>query len=108
MYTLFFSTKRWEACRNTIVLNVSLAAHRSFTYASSAALRFGVLWAGSHALFGGVTSVGALFALLRYLAWLQRGVKQCSDAYARLMASAGALSGLLPFSLPFPPLWNFC
>jgi hypothetical protein len=39
--------------------------------------------------------VGALFALLRYLAWLQRGVKQCSDAYARLMASAG-----LPFSPP--------
>eukprot|EP00884_Botryococcus_braunii_P000803 jgi/Botrbrau1/10723/Bobra.357_1s0024.1 len=76
---------------NTIVLNIALAAHRSFTYCSSAGLRFGVLWAGSRALFGGVTSVGALFALLRYLAWLQRGVKQCSDAYARLMASAGSV-----------------
>ena len=34
---------------------------------------------------------GALFALLRYVTWMQRGMKQASDAYARVMASLGSL-----------------
>jgi hypothetical protein len=37
------------------------------------------------------TLAGTLFMMLRYATIMQRGVKQSSDAYARIMASIGSL-----------------
>lgn len=78
-----------SACRNTFWLNLSLHGHRAFTYTASAAMRLGLLWLGGRAMLAQTTTVGSLFALLRYVSWAQRAIKQASDAYARLMAGAG-------------------
>jgi hypothetical protein len=38
---------------------------------------------------GVCVQVGTLFALLRYVKWMQKGLKATSDSYARLMAGLG-------------------
>jgi len=44
---------------------------------------------GGGALFSDLTTVGTLFGLLRYVHWTQRGMKQTSNSYARIMAGLG-------------------
>lgn len=40
-------------------------------------------------MFSNLTTVGTLFGLLRYVHWMQQGMKQASNAYARIMAGLG-------------------
>ncbi|WIA17366.1 hypothetical protein OEZ85_014227 [Tetradesmus obliquus] len=76
---------------NTFKLNTLLALHKSYTYALAACVRAAMLWFGGVALFADLMTVGTLFTMLRYATIMQRGVKQASDAYARVMASVGSL-----------------
>ena len=101
-------------------MNVSLHFNRAFTTSLSAALLAALMWFGepaslvsctsSHfltewsiptpnysanvgggALFSDLTTVGTLFGLLRYVHWMQQGMKQASNAYARIMAGLGEM-----------------
>ena len=71
------------------MLNSAIHMHHAYNDLVSAGLRASLLWIGGSALFSDLTTVGTLFALLRYVAWLQEGVTQTSNAYARIMAGMG-------------------
>ena len=45
-------------------------------------------------MFSNLTTVGTLFGLLRYVHWMQQGMKQASNAYARIMAGLGEWGSL--------------
>lgn len=72
-----------------------MAFHRTFALAVTGALRGGFMWGGGKALFDDLTTVGALFAVLRYLGWLQQGLTGASNAYARILAGAGSLERII-------------
>lgn len=80
---------------NAFLMNVSIQAHNTWTAALSAVLRGSLLYFGGRALFNDLTTVGTLFALLQYCHWLQLGMKQTADAYARLMAGMGSMERLV-------------
>lgn len=75
--------------RNTFYMNSAIQVHRCLTSLMGALLRGAVLWFGARALFLDTATLGSLYALLRYVSWMQGGIKQASDAYVRLMAGAG-------------------
>ncbi|KXZ56422.1 hypothetical protein GPECTOR_1g376 [Gonium pectorale] len=79
----------------TLRLNCLLAGHTAATSALSSCLRLSVLALGGAALFDGATSVGSLIALLQYCSWLQKGLKQASDSWVRLMAGLGSVERLV-------------
>jgi hypothetical protein len=66
--------------RSAFFLNSALHCHAAFTATLSGVLRYSLLGLGGTALFADLTTVGTLFALLRYCHWLQKGMKQVRAA----------------------------
>ncbi|GAX84702.1 hypothetical protein CEUSTIGMA_g12124.t1 [Chlamydomonas eustigma] len=81
--------------RQTFMMNVSLYFSKAFTTALSASLLAGLMWFGGGALFSDLTTVGNLFGLLRYVHWMQKGMKQASSSYARIMAGLGSVERIV-------------